>query len=218
MPYPSAPWQLKGYALQTLNLIDIDKARPFVPPDLEIVSVWPGKTVGGIYLSSYGSGSVLEYSEAIVVPALVSYGGRWGAWISHIYVDNDDSVAGGREIWGLPKERAEFTWETGSPMRVSASQGDGLLCNLTYTQPTLTLPLPLSGLVFSVLESDFILFKGDFQSRLGLISGNLEIPTNSPFASLNFEQPLLTVYSDDLRLIATAPEVVGEQKNAFSYS
>jgi acetoacetate decarboxylase len=25
-------------------------------------------------------------------------------------VDNPDSVAGGREIWGLPKELAEFSW------------------------------------------------------------------------------------------------------------
>ena len=46
MSYPSAPWELKGYALQTVHLIDIEKARPFVPPDLEIISVWPGKTVG----------------------------------------------------------------------------------------------------------------------------------------------------------------------------
>lgn len=217
MAYPSAPWELKGYALQTVHLIDIDKARSFVPPDLEIVSVWPGKTVGGIYLSAYGSGSVLEYNEAIVVPALVSYDQKWGAWISHIYVDNEDSVAGGRDIWGLPKETAEFSWETGAPMGIRVSQGDRLLCSLTYTQPDFTLPMPLSGPVFSILESDFLLFQGDFKSRLGLISGNLEIATNSPFASLNLEQPLLTIYGDDLHLIATAPEVIGQQKVAFSY-
>jgi hypothetical protein len=193
MSYPSAPWELKGYALQTLHLIDIDRARPLVPPDLEIVSVWPGKTVGGIYLSAYGSGSVLEYNEAIVVPALVSYGGQWGAWISHIYVDHEDSVAGGREIWGLPKERAEFIWETGASMAVKVSQSDRLFCSLTYTQPAFTLPLPLSGPVLSILDSDFLLFKGNFKSRMGLINGNLEIPQNSPFASLNLEQPLLTV-------------------------
>ena len=217
MPYPSAPWELKGYALQTLNLIDLEKARPLVPPDLEIISLWPGKTVGGIYLSSYGSGSVLEYSEAIVVSALVSYGDKWGAWISHIYVDNEDSVAGGREIWGLPKERAEFAWETGAPMRVSVAQSDRLLCNLTYERPLFTLPLPISGPFLSILESDFLFFQGNFKSNLGLINGNLEIPTNSPFASLNLEKPLLIFYCDDLRLVAEAPEAVGRQKVAFSY-
>ena len=104
MNYPAAPWKLKGYALQTLNLIEVEKARNFVPPELEIVSVLPGKTLGGIYLSAYQSGSILEYNELIVVPGLVRYQNKTATWISHIYVDDEKSVAGGREIWGLPKD------------------------------------------------------------------------------------------------------------------
>jgi acetoacetate decarboxylase len=53
----------------------------------------------------------LEYSELIVIAGLVRYSGQIGGWVSHIYVDNADSVAGGRNIWGLPKELAEFIWE-----------------------------------------------------------------------------------------------------------
>jgi len=133
MSYPSAPWKLQGYAIASLHLLNIDRVRHLIPSELEIISAWPGKTFGGVYLSYYGSGSVLEYNELIVIPALVAYRGTVGGWVSHIYVDNPDSVAGGREIWGLPKELAEFTWENDN--HVSVRQNHILVCSLNYKQP-----------------------------------------------------------------------------------
>jgi len=159
----------------------------------------------------------MEYNELIVVAGLARYADKIGAWISHIYVDNPDSVAGGREIWGLPKEMAEFTWEN-DRNRVIVRQGNRLLCGLTYTQPSLALRLPLSGMCFGSLDSDLLLFKGEFQSRVGLVSGELEVPAESAFARLNLGQPFLTVYCDDLRLVAGVPEVVGQKSVEFSYS
>ena len=103
MPYPPAPWKAKGFVVQTLRLIDVEKARRFVPSELEIVSVLPGKTLGSVYIADYGPGSALEYNELIVAPALTRRGRTIRFWISHIYVDNRDSMAGGREIWGCRK-------------------------------------------------------------------------------------------------------------------
>ncbi len=73
MPYPPPPWTLKGGALQTLHLVDIQKVRPFVPPELHVVPILPGKTLGVVYLANYGAGSVLTYNELIVAPALTRY-------------------------------------------------------------------------------------------------------------------------------------------------
>jgi hypothetical protein len=218
MSYPSAPWTLKGYAVQTVQLVDIERSRPLIPQELEIISVWPGKTIGGVYLSSYKLGSVLQYNELIVVAGMVSYAGKFGSWISHIYVDNSDSVAGGREIWGLPKELAEFTWLTGEESSVIVRQGNKELCILSYTKPSLALPVSLALPSFGASISDFLLFKAEFATRVGLVSGKLQVPTESPFASLNLGQPWLIVYADDLRLAVNAPEVVGERKVEFSYS
>jgi hypothetical protein len=100
MAYPPAPWTLIGYAVQTLQFVDTRQARCFVPSKLRIVSVLPGKTIGGVYLASYGPGSVLEYNELIVAAALTRHAGRSGFWISHIYVDDADSVAGVPQIMG----------------------------------------------------------------------------------------------------------------------
>jgi acetoacetate decarboxylase len=217
MSYPQAPWTLQGYAIQTLQLIDIEKARPLIPKELEIVSIWPGKTLGGVYLSAYEFGSVLEYSELIVIPAVVSKAGKIGGWVSHIYVDNSDSVAGGREIWGLPKQLAEFTWEKGEQSSVIVRQDNRQLCSLSYSRPSFVLPMPLSGDVFSTFGADLLLFKGEVNSRFGLINSKLEVPAESPFARLNLGQPGLTVYCDDARLVVHEPKVVGNQAVEFSY-
>jgi acetoacetate decarboxylase len=224
MLYPPAPWNLQGYAIATLQFVDVARVRPLVPSELEIVSLLPGKTLGGIYISSYGLGSVMEYNELIVVSAIVNYAGKWGAWISHIYVDNPHSVAGGREIWGLPKELAQFSWEGSDSViaeplgyRVTVSQGNRQLCSLGYSQQSLTLQISLNGSFFSAKSNNLLWFKGEFQSLIGLIKGELEVTVESPFASLNLGQPLLTVACEDMRLIANSPQIVGNRAVDFSY-
>ncbi|MBN4005143.1 acetoacetate decarboxylase family protein [Nostoc sp. LPT] len=208
MPYPQAPWTLQGYAIQTLHLVNIDQVRPLIPLELEIISVWPGKTLASVYLSNYGSGSVLEYSELIVVPALINYQRKIGAWISHIYVDNADSVAGGREIWGLPKELAKFTWEQGK--YVTVHQEKRKLCSLKYNQQSLAWRQWLSASSFSTKGADLLIFPAEFESVLGLISSKLEIPAESPFSGVGLGQPWLTVRCEQMSLRVDAPKVVGQ--------
>lgn len=89
--------------MHTLRLVDHARARAFVPPGLDVISVLPGKTLGGVYLTAYGPGSALPYHELIFVAALVRMGAHVGGWISHIYVDHPEAMAGGRESGGCPK-------------------------------------------------------------------------------------------------------------------
>ncbi len=148
----------------------------------------------------------MEYSELIIIAGFLSYKGKFGGWVSHIYVDNPDSVAGGREIWGLPKELAQFTWTDRS---VTVSQADKLLCKLDYSRQSFGLPLKLSASAFSCKDNNLLIFPASVESRFGLVSSKLEIPPTSPFASLNISQPILTVHSDRLNLVADAPTRVG---------
>jgi acetoacetate decarboxylase len=56
---------------------------------------------GGAMLANY-TGGTLAYHELIVF--------RPGWVVSYISVDSEESLRGGREIWQLPKELAEFTY------------------------------------------------------------------------------------------------------------
>lgn len=204
MSYPSPPWNLQGFAYVSLQLIDFDQAYLHIPSDLELVSVLPGYTIGGIYLSHYGANSALSYSELIVVPGVVRSGEALGAWISHIYVDNSDSVAGGQQIWGLPKQLAEFHWQR-DRTAVAVQQTDRLLCNL---QTSWQLPLwqqPFAGTVLSQLQTTLVQFVGQASFRVRLTGAQLTIPDTAPFANLGLDRPLVVVGCHDLDLLVKAP-------------
>ncbi|HEY9846951.1 MAG TPA: acetoacetate decarboxylase family protein [Candidatus Caenarcaniphilales bacterium] len=209
MTYPQPPWTLRGYALQTLQLIDIARVRPLIPSELEIIAVWPGKTIGGVFVASYGAGSALEYNELIVVSAITRHASQPGGWISHIYVDNPDSVAGGREIWGLPKELAQFTWGQGDQRCVRVHQGDQLLCSLSYGWQLPGWRPPLAIPSFSTLGSNLLFFEAQSKTQLHLVNAELQVPRESPFSKLGFNQTLVSFYCDQLHLVVGAPKVVG---------
>ncbi|MBH8574171.1 acetoacetate decarboxylase family protein [Nostocaceae cyanobacterium CENA369] len=209
MSYPPTPWTLQGYAIQTLHIVNIERSRHLIPAEFDIISVWPGKTLASVYLSYYSSGSVLEYSELIVAPALVSYQGKIGGWVSHIYVDDLDSVAGGREIWGLPKELAEFTWQEGK--RVTVRQGNQLLCSLNYNQQNFAWRQRFSASSFSAKGTDLLMFAFECESLLGLIGSHLEVPAESPFVGISLGQAISTVRYEQMRLKIDAPQVVGHR-------
>jgi acetoacetate decarboxylase len=207
MSYPATPWYLEGYAVQTLHLVDINHIRHLIPSQFQIISVFPGKTIGGLYLSKYAANSVLEYSELIVIPGLVSYRGKIGGWVSHIYVDNLDSIAAGREIWGLPKEFADFDWQV--DRRVVVKQGKNILCSLNYNKQSLFAWRQwFAWSSFSLKDMAILSFPFEFEFKFGLVNSKLEVPFESPFSSLNLKNPLLTVRCDEMSLKVDAPVVV----------
>ncbi|NJO78545.1 MAG: acetoacetate decarboxylase family protein [Cyanobacteria bacterium RM1_2_2] len=210
MPYPPAPWNLQGYSLQSLHLLDIDCVRPYIPADLHIFSVFPGKTLGGVYISSYGIGSTLQYNELIVVSALIWEAGKIGSWISHIYVDHPDSVAGGREIWGLPKQEAEFIWNIGNTPTVEVRYGTESLCTLSSYgqlpgwQQAVTIP------AFGLLNTKLLFFEAKADLKLQFANVKLTVPTESRLSDLKLGQPLLGAYANSLQLLVQAPTVAKE--------
>jgi acetoacetate decarboxylase len=214
MTYPSPPWRLTGFGFQTIHLLDIDRVSALIPSQLDIVSVLPGKTLGTVYVAAYGEGSALIYNELIVVNALVRHGSKIGPWISHIYVDHPDSVAGGRELWGLPKELAQFDWNLESPRSsVCVRQDAEVLCKLTSQWQAPGLPLPLSSSVFSVLNSALMTFEAQAQVKVHLSGIDLQIPATSPFAWVEPGQPVLSLYLNPLQATIKAPVPVEEKSN-----
>lgn len=214
MAYPPAPWTLKGYALQTLQPIKSERVQSFIPSELEVVSLWPGQTLGGLYVAAYGLGSTLEYNELIVIGAVVRYGNQLGAWISHIYVDHPDSVAGGREIWGLPKALAQFTWGANN-QSVQVHQGEQLLCDLSRTWKLPGWRQTLSFSAFSTLGLDLLCFEAKSNARLCLAGMKVQVPATSSIAALGLDQPWLGGECQNLHLVAEAPQVVGQLASSF---
>ena len=98
--YPAAPWQMVGSLWLTLFRLkhDVDELRP--------------KGVYGAAFVSYGEGSPLTYSELLVARPVRSGPHRRRVTITDIWVDSPASVAGGRELWAIPKGLCDFTLES----------------------------------------------------------------------------------------------------------
>ncbi len=95
MTYPSAPWNMHGQLW--LSLFRVGQGDH---PDRE-----PG--VYGAALVSYELPSPLTYSELLVARPVVAASGR-RVNITDIWVDSQDSLEGGRDLWAIPKDLCEF--------------------------------------------------------------------------------------------------------------
>lgn len=98
--YPAAPWNMVGSLWLSLFRVrhDVDELRP--------------AGVYGAAFVSYEEGSPLTYSELLVARPVRSDRHGRRVTITDIWVDSPASVAGGRELWAIPKELCDFGLET----------------------------------------------------------------------------------------------------------
>ncbi|MDA0184432.1 acetoacetate decarboxylase family protein [Solirubrobacter phytolaccae] len=174
MPHPPAPWHLNGELV-------VVPART------------PGRQLGGVMLANYTSGT-LVYRELIVF----SHATTKGMVVSHIYVDDEQSMSGGREIWGLPKELATFTYERDS---FTARQGDVTLLHARLRRRPGFLPLVIP----TPITSDAGVTIGSAKIKAAPALVELQVPHNSPFAYLGLAGRHVALAGDDLRLHMPPP-------------
>lgn len=204
--FPPAPWRLRGEAILRVQALPLERVRQFVPPELSVVPVWPGRTLGGLFVARYGGGSTRQYHELMVIPALVRRGRRVGGWVSHIYVDDLQSLAAGRHVWGLPKQAAQFSWqssEEGIDVRMSAS-GLSPLCAISAQRPNHRLQLPVRAPALTRLGVELLAVQGRGWARTGLGNCDIRISHRSPFASLDLSSGRY-FQLDDFNLLLPEP-------------
>ncbi|WP_216656428.1 acetoacetate decarboxylase family protein [Nocardioides marmotae] len=99
--YPAAPWPMTGQLFVSLFRVPtaVDEMRP--------------AGVYGAAFVSYEEPSPLTYSELLVARPIKVPGSRGRrVSITDIWVDSPASVAGGRELWAIPKDLCDFTLES----------------------------------------------------------------------------------------------------------
>ncbi|WP_330328929.1 acetoacetate decarboxylase family protein [Streptomyces sp. NBC_00536] len=111
--FPPAPWRMSGR--MWMGLFPVPRLPP-VPGGLSVVLPRHLLVAAIRYLDGD-----LRYNEFVIASAVRS-GFRVGAFIHHIWVDNAISQEGGRHIWGLDKQLANFQW-TDQQVRITSDQG-----------------------------------------------------------------------------------------------
>jgi hypothetical protein len=118
--YPPQPWDLRGQMYVSVWLVPRAQVPPL--PGALAAEVRPltvaGRALVGTAWVDYGPGGVLEYRE-LLCAVLVRRAFRPLVSIVDIWVDSPTSRDGGRELWGIPKELAEFDF--GAPQEPRAA-------------------------------------------------------------------------------------------------
>jgi hypothetical protein len=137
--YPPAPWAMVGQLWLSLFKLrePVDELRP-----------------AGIYgaaFVSYEPGSPLTYSELLVARLADTDEHGRRVSITDIWVDSPASVAGGRELWAIPKGLCDFDLDTShrGPLATtdwSASNGRRPIASAHFTDVSAAmLRIPFKG-------------------------------------------------------------------------
>ncbi|GAA2260510.1 acetoacetate decarboxylase [Streptomyces ruber] len=102
-PYPPSPWHLTGDMLVSLWRVPVDELPRWpLPPGVRPWVLRRRCTLVTFWVD-YRPGGVLAYREFLVGLAVRHRRGLAATAVA-VWVDDERSLAGGRALWGIPKE------------------------------------------------------------------------------------------------------------------
>lgn len=184
--YPAEPWDLHGHAYVGVWLLPAGSAPPPASAATRSVRLF-GRTIVSAAFFRYDQPSPLTYDE-IMSTVLVRHGWRPRVSITHIWVDSEASRDGGRALWAIPKDLAEFERES---HRSYAATGIGSL-GLGRVR-RLPLHLPVGFRLAQDREGELVVSPVRGRVRLGLVRGSWTFDPTGPLDFLANRRPLLTL-------------------------
>lgn len=198
--FPPQPWFLGGDLLVSSWLVEPEALPLFtwttLPADWKPLML-AGRAVVGTAFAHYSPGGVLAYEE-LLVAVLVRRGASLRVWIPQIWVTSPVSMAGGRELWGIPKGLADLRRELTSPTTVHSSMhapdGAAQVTLKARLGPSIlegqwTLPLPTA----QHLDGVDTLATNSITSRIRSLSAEWRFADGGPLSYLGNRRPLLSL-------------------------
>lgn len=201
--YPPEPWHLAGQMHLSLWLVP-RRALPPLPNGIRPVTL-AGRALMGAAWVVYENHSVLHYNE-VLSAVLVRDGLRPRVTITDIWVDSPPSMAGGRELWGIPKELATFDISRDKGFEASARTDTKPVCAASF-RPRIRLPgrWPVSYHVTQELDGHLRTSPVRSRSAVGLARGRWRIPPGSPLRLPADGPPLISLTLHDFSLTFGSP-------------
>lgn len=188
--YPPEPWDLAGSGQITVWGVAAG-AVPALPDGVRAATV-AGRAAVCTAFVDYGEGSLLAYHE-LLAAVVVREGRGLALCITDIWVDSPASRAGGRELWGIPKELADFSVSRGQSWAV---RQDSPLADAWFrSRPLPAVPLPrLSGRI--VQERGGVVLRTPIRTAGRVRPARARWEFAGPLAWLGGARPLLSVQAE----------------------
>jgi hypothetical protein len=192
--YPPEPWDLHGHAYVGVWLLPRDRTPAPHSPATKVVTIF-GRAIVCAGFFVYEEPSPLTYNE-IMSTVLVREGWRLRVSITHIWVDSEASRDGGRALWAIPKDLADFDVV---PHTSYAAQGIGSLAIKRVRR--LPWALPIRFRIAQDREGSLLVSPVKGRIRHGNTKGRWSFAADGPIGFLTGRRPLLTLASRPFHLI-----------------
>eukprot|EP01062_Namystynia_karyoxenos_P009125 TRINITY_DN13218_c0_g1_i1.p1 TRINITY_DN13218_c0_g1~~TRINITY_DN13218_c0_g1_i1.p1 ORF type:complete len:266 (+),score=94.16 TRINITY_DN13218_c0_g1_i1:77-799(+) len=194
---PAPPWREDGDLTVVVLEVPLAAAQGAVPKGFTVVESHKGSgvTKGSLYFARYATGAVGAYHELGFGVATVSAAGAQGAYQGQMFVDSEEALAGGVQLWGINKTMANFTVGTGADgwrsLSVSDAASGAPVLSADFGAPLPALPATTANVSTLSVAKD--------SARLGhvlhtvtqqhyavqlLLSKKVSVPAGSPLRGL----------------------------------
>ncbi|WP_328551688.1 acetoacetate decarboxylase family protein [Streptomyces sp. NBC_00358] len=197
-PYPEEPWHLAGQMYLSLWLVPT-RELPTVADGTRPLTIAGRGAVGAAWVV-YENDSVLHYNE-LLRAVLVRDGSRPRVCVTDIWVDSAASMAGGRELWGIPKEMADFAIDRTAGVRAAAATGEDVLATAAF-EPGRRIPgrWPLTYRVAQNLDGGLKTSSVRSRSTVRTARARWTAQEGGPLRELGRRPPFLSLALNDFTL------------------
>jgi len=168
--------------------------------------------VGTVMVVDYKTSGVGPYAELLFIPVMFTFNWKKMFSISKIYVSSRESVYNGIENWGIPKEFANFDWQTNpdGSEDISVRVEEKEFFKMTIKKGFMSFPITTSIFPLTVaqkLRKDLIITNPTAKGKATLASIKmLEVDENF-FPDLSKASPLITLKVKDFEMNFKVPLV-----------
>ncbi|NEY32350.1 acetoacetate decarboxylase [Streptomyces sp. PRKS01-65] len=200
MTYPPEPWYLEGRVYLSVWLTPRREAAAGLPPGVRPVTL-AGRALVGTAWAVYEGDGVLRYRE-VLRAVLVRRRCRPLATITGIWVDSEESRAGGRALWGVPKEPAVFTVTGRDGFSARARAAHGQECAARFRALTrISLRLPVAFRVAQTRAGRLHLTPVRCRGRIRPARASWDAGPLTPGGGPRRPRPLLSLLYEDARML-----------------
>jgi len=184
-----------GLCMAVFYLVPSARVRADMPPQLEVIDVLPGMTLGGVYAARLPQGEGAALNEFGVMPSYVRYGSKKGYFLKHFCGDSSGATSSCMIHDGPGCGDTEFDWAF-TPKGAKLELHTGGTAMIAISMRPLVKRLPISSCFhFMCTRGDNVLFfKNRLASAIGLSMTSLTIPDSSPLSEIPLKYKLFSTY------------------------
>ena len=208
---PAAPWKLRGSIHVSVWRVPV-RDLPIRPPaGTQVVSL-AGQALVVAAWATYEPGGTLSYNELLVAAGVRAAGLLVPAvTVGPIWVDDEVAAAGGRSLWGIPKQLGVFARQAAPGPSAGATDGnaDATSASLHVQghavaaldfEPRQRMALPIRATVWTVQDGQAgpLRTRCTLRGRLRPGVARWRFAADGPLAFLHGRQPLASVRLEPL--------------------